>query len=58
MGAEVWEKVWTKKLITSDYSLKYLDFIQRIELELPEGSKVLEVWLRDRPNPFTPFNTA
>lgn len=42
MREEVWDKVWSKKLITSDYSLKYLDFIQRIELALPEGSSILE----------------
>jgi len=42
MGQEVWEKVWTKNLIVSDYSLKYLDFMQEIELALPERSFVLE----------------
>lgn len=42
MGEEVWEKVWTKNLITSDYSLRYLDFMQGIEKTLPEGSAVLE----------------
>lgn len=42
MGEEVWEKVWTKNLIASDYSLKYLDFMQGIELALPEGTTVLE----------------
>jgi len=42
MGEEIWEKVWTKNLITSDYSLKYLDFIMEIETNLPEGSKILE----------------
>ena len=42
MGQEVWEKVWTKNLIVSDYSLKYLDFMQEIELALPERSIVLE----------------
>ncbi|HPS23938.1 MAG TPA: class I SAM-dependent methyltransferase [Methanoregulaceae archaeon] len=42
MGEEVWEKVWTKNLITSDYSQKYLDFIQGIDRSLPEGSTVLE----------------
>ena len=38
MGEEIWEKVWTKKLITSDYSLKYLDFMQGIEKSLAQGS--------------------
>jgi len=42
MGEEIWEKVWTKNLITSDYSLKYLDFMMEIETNLPEGSKILE----------------
>jgi ubiquinone/menaquinone biosynthesis C-methylase UbiE len=42
MGEEIWEKVWTKNLITSDYSLKYLDFMQGIEASLPRGSFVLE----------------
>jgi SAM-dependent methyltransferase len=42
MGEEVWDKVWTKNLITSDYSLKYLDFIQGIEAFLAPGSAVLE----------------
>jgi SAM-dependent methyltransferase len=42
MEEEIWEKVWTKNLITSDYSLKYLDFIMEIETNLPEGSKILE----------------
>ncbi|MCK9580877.1 MAG: methyltransferase domain-containing protein [Methanoregula sp.] len=42
MGEEVWDRVWTKNLITSDYSLKYLAFMQDIEASLPEGSFVLE----------------
>jgi SAM-dependent methyltransferase len=42
MGEEIWEKVWTKNLITSDYSLKYLDFMQGIEKSLAQGSLVLE----------------
>ncbi len=42
MGEEVWEKVWTKTLITSDYSLKYLDFMQGISQSLAQGSTVLE----------------
>ena len=42
MGEEIWEKIWTKNLITSDYSLKFLDFIQDIEQSLPSRSKVLE----------------
>jgi len=42
MEEEIWEKVWTKNLITSDYSLKYLDFMVKVEKDLPGGSKVLE----------------
>ena len=42
MGEEVWEKVWTKNLIVSDYSLKYLDFMQGVEQALPQGTTVLE----------------
>jgi ubiquinone/menaquinone biosynthesis C-methylase UbiE len=42
MEEEIWEKVWTKNLITSDYSLKYLDFMMKVEKDLPVGSKVLE----------------
>ena len=38
MGEDVWEKVWKKDLITSDYSLKYLDFMQGIEKSLAHGS--------------------
>jgi SAM-dependent methyltransferase len=42
MGEEVWDKVWTKNLITSDYSLKYLGFIQDIEASLAPGSSILD----------------
>jgi len=42
MATEVWEKIWTKKLITSDYSLKYLEFMRNVEKDLPYGSNVLE----------------
>lgn len=42
MGEEIWDKVWTKNLITSDYSLKYLDFMQGIEESLVPGAVVLE----------------
>lgn len=42
MGEEIWEKVWTKNLVTSDYSLKYLDFMMEIEPTLEKGSKILE----------------
>lgn len=42
MAEDVWEKVWTKSLITSDYSLKYLDFLKYIDSDLKSGSKVIE----------------
>ncbi len=37
-----WDRVWTGNLGTSDYSLKYLDFIREVERDLPDGSRVLE----------------
>jgi len=42
MSEEVWEKVWNKSLITSDYSLKYLEFMDQLEKSLPDGSTVME----------------
>jgi SAM-dependent methyltransferase len=42
MGEEVWEKVWTKHLITSDYSLKYLEFMEETGKSLAAGSRILE----------------
>ena len=42
MTEEVWEKVWTKKLIVSDYSLKYLEFIENQKKSLRPGSWVIE----------------
>jgi SAM-dependent methyltransferase len=36
-----WDTIWTKPLITSDYSLKYLSFMRGIEL--PDNAKVIEV---------------
>jgi ubiquinone/menaquinone biosynthesis C-methylase UbiE len=42
MSEEVWEKVWTKPLITSDYSLKYLAFMEKIEKKLPDYAIVAE----------------
>ncbi|MDD1703887.1 MAG: class I SAM-dependent methyltransferase [Methanoregula sp.] len=42
MRDDTWEKVWTKNLITSDYSLKYLAFIEKTAKELAAGSKILE----------------
>jgi ubiquinone/menaquinone biosynthesis C-methylase UbiE len=42
MSEEVWEKVWNKPLTTSDYSLKYLDFMERFEKTLPDHATVAE----------------
>ncbi len=42
MSEEVWGKVWKKPLITSDYSLKYLDFMERFERTLPDHATVAE----------------
>ena len=42
MPEEVWEKVWNKNLITSDYSLKYLEFMEEIEKTLPDHAIVVE----------------
>jgi SAM-dependent methyltransferase len=42
MPEEIWETVWGKSLITSDYSLKYLDFMEEIEKTLPNNATVLE----------------
>jgi len=36
-----WDTIWSKPLITSDYSLKYLDFIRSVAL--PQDAKVIEV---------------
>lgn len=43
MSTDVWDNVWSKDLITSDYSLKYLEFIRKKELLLKDNSKVIEV---------------
>jgi SAM-dependent methyltransferase len=37
-----WDEVWSKPLVTSDYSLKYIRFMSDIEKRLSPGSKVLE----------------
>ena len=42
MTEEVWEKVWNKRLITSDYSLKYLAFMEEFEKTLPDNAVVAE----------------
>jgi SAM-dependent methyltransferase len=42
MPDAIWDGVWADNLVTSDYSLKYLDFIGELEQTLPEGSRVLE----------------
>lgn len=40
--AELWDRIWDKKQITSDYSIRYLDFMAEIERALPTGSTVCE----------------
>lgn len=42
MGEEIWDRIWTGDRVTSDYSLKYLEFIGEIERDLPAGSWILE----------------
>jgi SAM-dependent methyltransferase len=42
MSKEVWETIWKTSLVTSDYSLKYLDFMETIERALPDHATVLE----------------
>lgn len=42
MADEIWDRVWAGAPITSDYSLKYLDFMGEIEGMLPSGSRILE----------------
>ncbi|MCK9307197.1 MAG: class I SAM-dependent methyltransferase [Methanoculleus sp.] len=40
--AELWDRIWGKEQITSDYSIRYLDFMTEIERALPAGSTVCE----------------
>lgn len=42
MSEEVWDKVWNKDLVTSDYSLKYLEFMEQFETTLPDNSNIME----------------
>jgi SAM-dependent methyltransferase len=42
MSDDIWKRIWTKPLITSDYSLKYLRFMEIIEKALPDNATVLE----------------
>jgi len=34
-GAELWDRIWSKNQITSDYSIRYLDFYARDRAESP-----------------------
>ncbi|UUX91326.1 class I SAM-dependent methyltransferase [Methanoplanus endosymbiosus] len=43
MSEEVWENVWNREHIRSDYSLKYIDFIKEFESSLPEKLNIIEV---------------
>lgn len=38
-----WDAIWSKPQITSDYSLKYISFMQEIGKQLPHHSRVIEV---------------
>jgi SAM-dependent methyltransferase len=42
MSDEIWKRIWNKSLITSDYSLKYLRFMEIIKKALPDNATVLE----------------
>jgi len=42
MSEEVWERIWNKSLVTSDYSLKYLEFMETVQKTLPDNATVLE----------------
>jgi SAM-dependent methyltransferase len=42
MGIEIWDRIWSGDRFTSDYSLKYLEFIGEIGRDLPAGSRILE----------------
>lgn len=42
-NSTIWDNVWIKKSITSDYSLKYIDYINtNIIPNIPKNSKILE----------------
>lgn len=38
-----WDKVWKRKKVTSDYSLRLYDFLQSISKKIKPNSKVLEI---------------
>ncbi|MCK9330676.1 MAG: class I SAM-dependent methyltransferase [Candidatus Cloacimonetes bacterium] len=41
-NAELWDKIWRKDQIISDYSIRYLNFMTELERALPTGSTVCE----------------
>jgi len=41
-NAELWDMIWKKDQIISDYSIRYLNFITELERALPVGSTVCE----------------
>jgi SAM-dependent methyltransferase len=41
-SAELWDKIWRKDQIISDYSIRYLNFMTELERALPVGSTVCE----------------
>ena len=42
MSKEVWERIWKESLVTSDYSLKYLEFMETVQKTLRDNATVLE----------------
>lgn len=42
MSEEVWERIWNTSLVTSDYSLKYLEFMETVQKTLRDNATVLE----------------
>jgi len=43
VSTETWDSIWSKNLVTSDYSLKYRAFMQEISATFPDNSRVIEV---------------
>lgn len=43
MYEEIWENVWNREHIRSDYSLKYIEFIKKFESSLSERLNIIEV---------------
>ncbi|WOF17125.1 class I SAM-dependent methyltransferase [Methanoplanus sp. FWC-SCC4] len=43
MVTDVWDDVWDNKKVNSDYSLNYLNFIEKLDANLSAGKKIIEV---------------